>query len=267
MGVERYRIRVTPPPLGLGLREDAPCPLEPEPIRLRHRRRPIPGAELLKRGSSPTSSSALAAAAPAASSPSSFAPPPPNPFSRTCGSPPGRRTSPRLPPRPSSASGECRPRFETRPGLTTGARVLYPLGGEHARGDLRTDSRGPVPVERRGPLLGLRRENPRCSSLDLPVEPIVATQRNGPPGPSTWSSCPTSPGSRAVRAVTERPFAVCCAAGMDARVQARLSTWTFRRSSPRAGCSTVSAHGRPFANHRPRDDRGVDRASSGEASR
>ena len=36
----------------------------------------------------------------------------------------------RPPPRPSSASGRCRPRFETRPGPTTALGLLYPPTGE-----------------------------------------------------------------------------------------------------------------------------------------
>jgi hypothetical protein len=50
----------------------------------------------------------------------------PRPSSSTSGFPPSHCPSPRPPPRPNSASGECRLRFETRPGLTTGAGVLYP---------------------------------------------------------------------------------------------------------------------------------------------
>ncbi len=64
--------------------------------------------------------------APGAWSPSSSAPPPPRPFLGTCALPSGPSPALRPPPRSSSASGECRPTFETRPGLNTAPGLLYP---------------------------------------------------------------------------------------------------------------------------------------------
>jgi hypothetical protein len=87
---------------------------------------PSPGPSSSSGPSGLTSSPVLAAEVHAASSPSSFAPPPPRPSSSTCGFPPGLCPWPRPPLRPSSASGECRPTFETLPALTTGPGLLYP---------------------------------------------------------------------------------------------------------------------------------------------
>jgi hypothetical protein len=53
-------------------------------------------------------------------------PPLPGPSWSICGFPPGPSPSLQPPLRPSSASGECRPSFETRPTLTTGKALLYP---------------------------------------------------------------------------------------------------------------------------------------------
>jgi hypothetical protein len=105
----------------------------PHPARSHPRRCPPdrPGAPSLGPSSSsgrsaPTSSVARVAEAPAASWPSCFAPPRPRPYSSTSASPPDRSPSLRPPPRRSSASGECSPSFETRPGLTTAPGLLYP---------------------------------------------------------------------------------------------------------------------------------------------
>jgi hypothetical protein len=69
------------------------------------------------------------------------------------------------PPRPSSASGEHSPRFETRPGLMTGPGLLYPHTRAQAfRAPLGT-SLPRFPHE--GSLHGRPHENPVCSSLDL----------------------------------------------------------------------------------------------------
>ena len=74
----------------------------------------------------------------------------PGPSSSTCGSPPGRFPLPRPPPRPSSASGECRPTFETRPRLTTAPGLLYPPTGHHLRRALSGSLVLPTPARRLG---------------------------------------------------------------------------------------------------------------------
>jgi len=90
---------------------------------------------------------------------------------RLVGSLPGRFRSLRPHPRPSSASGECRPRFETRPGPTTAPELLYPPTGEHPprAPPARVSPRFFGPATR--PPLGLRRENPDCCSLDSRQHP------------------------------------------------------------------------------------------------
>ena len=131
----RVRRRVVPvPPLPALPPRAASCPGAPEPVRPHGLATPSPGPSSSSGPSRPTSSSALAAGAPGASwQLSSFPRRPrrPRPSSSTCACPPGRFPLPRLPPRPSSASDECRATFETRHGLTTAPGLLYPPTGHH----------------------------------------------------------------------------------------------------------------------------------------
>ncbi|HUM12409.1 MAG TPA: transposase [Myxococcaceae bacterium] len=109
----RHRVVPLPPP---ALLPKAPlCPVAPEPVRpLPRPHRPIPWADLLKRTFQTDVLTCPRCGGKR------------RPSSSTCGFPPGRFHSPRPPPRPSSASGERRPRFETHPALTTGHALLYP---------------------------------------------------------------------------------------------------------------------------------------------
>ena len=72
---------------------------------------------------------------------------------------------PRPPPHPSSASGECRPTFETRPGLTTAPGLLYPPTGHYLRRALPAPSSCPLRPGDSGSLPGPPPRKPRLFFL------------------------------------------------------------------------------------------------------
>ena len=88
---------------------------------------------------------------------------------------------------PQLGPGECRLRFETRPGLTTGPGLPYPPAAASTHAEpLRAPPSCPLRPGDPGPCPGLRHESPVCSSLDprILIDPFLS---DNPSRDNGWS--------------------------------------------------------------------------------